>query len=87
MTDAINKGNVMTTSRDFLTAQISDWYHGEIDDDDKMDDLGLDSLDLVEVEMAAEEEFGITVPHEHFKPGMTFGETLAAIDALIEGKS
>lgn len=40
------------------------------------DDLGADSLDMVELAMAAEEEFGIEVPDEDAERMTTFGEAV-----------
>ena len=38
-----------------------------LDTSDLMEDLGADSLDAVELSMALEDEFGITISDEEFK--------------------
>lgn len=52
----------------------------EISDDAKfIDDLGLDSLDLVELVMAFEEEFGKEIPDEDAEKLTTVGATIRYI--------
>jgi len=46
------------------------------------DDLAADSLDLVELVLALEEEFGLTVPERAIAEVRTYGELLAAIVTL-----
>lgn len=45
------------------------------------EDLGADSLDLVELIMALEEEFGIEIPDEDAEKIRTVGEAMKYIDA------
>ncbi|MBP5194404.1 MAG: acyl carrier protein [Lachnospiraceae bacterium] len=50
----------------------------EIKEDTKlMEDLGADSLDLVELNMALEEKYGISIPEEDF-PSLTSVDKIAA---------
>lgn len=50
----------------------------EIKEDTKlMEDLGADSLDLVELNMALEEKYGISIPEEDF-PNLTSVDKIAA---------
>ncbi|MDR1065106.1 MAG: acyl carrier protein [Oscillospiraceae bacterium] len=49
---------------------------------DVREDLGMDSLDAVELLMELEEEFGITLPSEKTADLKTVGEIAALIDAL-----
>jgi acyl carrier protein len=51
-----------------------------------MDDLGCDSMDIVELMMAAEEEFGIEISNEDFEKLLTVGEAVTYIDARIAAK-
>ncbi len=48
---------------------------------DIMEDLGADSLDLVEILMVVEEQFGITVPEEEFPNLRTVGDLQNYIEA------
>jgi len=46
-----------------------------------VDDLGADSLDIVELVMALEEEFGISIPDEQAENIKTVGDAVAYIKA------
>lgn len=45
-----------------------------------IEDLKADSLDLVEVVMAIEDTFGVTVPDEDYEKITTVGETIEYIE-------
>jgi acyl carrier protein len=53
-------------------------------DTDVMDDLGADSLDLVELIMVLEDEYGITVTDESVYEHKTVGEIAEFIESLIK---
>ena len=46
-----------------------------------IDDLGADSLDIVELVMAFEEEFGVEVPDEEAEKLQTVGDVVKYIEA------
>jgi acyl carrier protein len=46
------------------------------------EDLGLDSLDLVELATALEKEFGVTIPDEQAGNIRTIGEAVSIVEAL-----
>ena len=46
-----------------------------------IEDLGADSLDIVELVMALEEEFGISIPDEEAENIKTVGDAIAYIEA------
>ena len=46
-----------------------------------VDDLGADSLDIVELVMALEEEFGVTIPDEEAENIKTVGDAVSYIEA------
>ncbi len=46
-----------------------------------VDDLGADSLDIVELVMALEEEFGISIPDEDAENIKNVGDAVAYIDS------
>ncbi|MBO7435787.1 acyl carrier protein [bacterium] len=52
-----------------------------------VDDLGADSLDLVEVVMALEEEFEAPVPDEEAEKIKTVGDAVRFIDAKLAEKA
>jgi acyl carrier protein len=48
------------------------------------DDLGADSLDLVEMVMAMEEEFGVEIPEEDSEKLQTFGDAVAYLKGKLK---
>ena len=52
-----------------------------LDDAAFVDDLGADSLDIVELVMALEEEFGVSIPDEQAEKIKTVGD---AVDFIAE---
>jgi acyl carrier protein len=44
------------------------------------EDLDVDSLSMVEIVVAAEEKFGVTIPDEEFKNLATVGDAVAYIE-------
>jgi acyl carrier protein len=48
-----------------------------------MADLGADSLDMVEIAMKAEEEFGFTLPDEEAEKIVTVDDLYEAVDKLL----
>jgi acyl carrier protein len=48
------------------------------------EDLGADSLDLVEMVMAMEEEFGVEIPEEDSEKLQTFGDAVAYLKEKLE---
>jgi acyl carrier protein len=52
-----------------------------VEDASFVDDLGADSLDIVELVMALEEEFGISIPDEEAENIKTVGDAVSFIDA------
>ena len=52
-----------------------------VDDASFIDDLGADSLGIVELVMALEEEFGVSIPDEDAESIKTVGDAVAYIQA------
>ncbi len=50
-----------------------------------IDDLGADSLDIVELVMAMEEEFDIEIPDEDAEKIQTFGDALSYVKERVAG--
>ncbi len=55
-------------------------------DDAKLEDIGLDSVDLVSVVFAIEEKYGIEIAEDAFTREDTLGAVLEKIEALIAAK-
>ena len=49
-----------------------------------LEDIGLDSIDLVSSVFAIEEKYGISIPEDAFSRADTLGVVLAKIGALID---
>ncbi len=56
------------------------------DDATFIEDLGADSLDVVEMIMELEDEFGIEIPDEEAEKLTTVGEAIEYIRRLVEEK-
>ncbi len=52
-----------------------------------LDDLGADSLDVVELVMALEEEFGIEVPDEDVEAIRTIGDIVQYVGSRVEASA
>ena len=48
-----------------------------------IEDLGADSLDMIEMLMALEEEFGLSIPDDKAESLKTVGDVIAYIDSEI----
>ena len=53
------------------------------EDTDIVADLGADSLDVVEMMMALEEEFGITIEDEKIAELKTVGDVVDCVESMI----
>ncbi len=49
-----------------------------------MDDLGADSLTLVEISMAIEDRFNLSIPDERWERVRTVGELVGALAELLQ---
>ena len=54
-----------------------------VDDASLVDDLGCDSLDIVEIVMASEEEFGVCISDDEADKANTVREAVNIIDAKL----
>jgi len=48
-------------------------------------DLNADSLDVVEIQMALEEEFGVEIPEEDFEKIQTVGDVVRYVGEKLDG--
>ena len=51
-----------------------------------LEDIGLDSVDLVSAVFAIEEKYGVEIDEDAFTRTDTLGDVLAKLEALIEAK-
>lgn len=67
--------------KDFVTSA----NHDPIEDSTHLvNDLGLDSLDVLELAMVLEEEFGIEIPDEELEPVATVGDFVRAVKKRLK---
>ena len=69
-----------------VTKQLAVPYEQVTEDASFVDDLGADSLDMVEMIMNFEEEFGIEVPDEDAEKIKTVGDLFNYIDERFKDK-
>jgi acyl carrier protein len=69
--------------KDIIVKQLGVKPEEVTDDASFTDDLGADSLDLVEVVMALEEEFGAQIPDEEAEKIKTVGDAVTFIDSNL----
>ena len=72
--------------KDIIVKQLGVKPEEVTEDANFTDDLGADSLDLVEVVMALEEEFDAPVPDEEAEKIKTVGDAVRFIDAKLAEK-
>jgi acyl carrier protein len=70
--------------RELLASQFEVDIEKITEETDVAADLGADSLDLVEVIMALEEEFGIVITDESIYNYKTVGEITAFIEGMLD---
>ncbi len=56
---------------------------GDINPEDNIRETGFDSLDLVEITMAVEEDFHIDISDDQLEKFQTFGDIIAYIDTHV----
>ena len=69
--------------RSFLASQLEIDPESINEDTDIIDDLGADSLDVVELIMALEEEYGIVITDESIHEMKTAGDIAAFIEKAV----
>ena len=81
-------GEVLSEKLRGLMAEQLGVEPGEIKPDSNiLEDLGADSLDVVEVVMALEEEFNIEVPDKDVESIRTIGDIVQYVGARIEASA
>jgi len=82
------------TDREELAATVREVFHEALKvETDKLkpetvlrDELGLDSLDMIEVVYAIEERFEVQIPEEKLGEISTFGQVLAGLEQALAAK-
>ncbi len=68
--------------KEMIASQLNLKVEDVKEDSKVIDDLGADSLDMIEMLMALEEEFGISVPDDESEKLKTVGQIAAFIDSV-----
>jgi len=67
--------------KEVIVDQLSVEEDDVVEEASFVDDLGADSLDIVELVMALEESFGVSIPDEEAEGIKTVGDAVAYIEA------
>ena len=78
---AEQKKSTLELVREIIANQLSVKPEDVKDDSNIAEDLGADSLDLVEILMALEDEFGISIPDEAIPTIKTIKDLVEFIDS------
>ena len=75
----------MTVRGDVVTAvvEVCGVEAEDLKNDSTLEDLEIDSLDLIEVGMIMEEKHGIRVSADDFEDVSTFGDAVAVFDRIV----
>ena len=79
----MNREDILLKIREVITDQISIDAEDIAEDTSLEDDLEMDSLDLLQVVTAIEDEFGITVEDEAFGEVKTIGDAISYIEQAL----
>jgi acyl carrier protein len=58
----------------------------QLADDTRFENLGADSLDVVEIVMSCEERFGVAIPNREATALATVGDAVRCVEAQIEAR-
>lgn len=76
--------NIFDTVCSILKEQLNIDESREIREDTLLDDLDADSLDVVEVVMAIEDEYDIEIPDEEAENVRTIGDIVKILSSKVE---
>jgi len=77
----VEREEILDKVRDVIVDQLNVDAEDVNEEASFVDDLGADSLDIVELVMALEEEFGVSIPDEEAENIKTVGDAVAYIEA------
>jgi acyl carrier protein len=76
----MERDEIMEKVRGVIVDQLNVEEDDVTEDASFIDDLGADSLDIVELVMALEEEFGISIPDEEAEHIKSVGDAVSFIE-------
>ncbi len=77
----MERETILEKTKEVIVDQLNVDETDVVEDAAFIDDLGADSLDLVELVMALEQEFGVTIPDEEVESIKTVGDAVNFIIA------
>lgn len=77
----MERDEIIEKVRGVIAEQLNVEEDDVTEDASFVDDLGADSLDIVELVMALEEEFGVSIPDEQAEKIRTVGDAVSFIAA------
>lgn len=77
----MQREEILEKVKDVIVDQLTVEEDDVNEDASFVDDLGADSLDIVELVMALEESFGVSIPDEDAENIKTVGDAVAFIEA------
>ena len=77
----MDREEVLSKVRSVVVDQLNVEEDEVVEDASFIDDLGADSLGIVELVMALEEEFGISIPDEDAEGIRTVGDAISYVQA------
>lgn len=77
----MEREEIIEKVKDVIVDQLTVEEDDVNEDASFVDDLGADSLDIVELVMALEEQFGVSIPDEQAENIKTVGDAVAYIEA------
>ena len=75
---------ILEKVKEVIVDQLNVEENDVVEEASFVDDLGADSLDIVELVMALEESFGVSIPDEEAEAIKTVGNAVAYITANAE---
>ena len=82
----VRNANDVLDVNDMLIAERNECDVADIKPETSFADLGIDSLDTVEMIMEFEKEFNITIPEEKSAEILTVGEAISCIEKCINNE-
>lgn len=76
----MERDEILEKVREVIVDQLNAEADDVVEEASFVDDLGADSLDIVELVMALEEEFGISIPDEEAENIKTVGDAVGYIE-------
>lgn len=78
--------NIPEKVKELIAEYLNERRENVCDDSTLEEDLGAESLDLIELAMALEEEFGIEIPDEDMEKIVTVADVVKCVEVKVAAK-